>query len=146
MRTWPVLLLSLIAATLLFPSCASTPVFGSLSPQTAAREAWNDIASDRMKIYLVGAHATDEVGISPEDETLIRKLPRNHSLPSGPNDPNATAAIEYARAYNERIVRYLRMHHAGEIPAHQTSNAPNPQTAPGAETPAQPHRPWWKFW
>ena len=113
MRIWPVLLPLLLAVvTTLVPSCASTPVFGSLSPQAAAREAWNDIASGRMKLYRAGTEASYEVGVEPEDQELVRKLPRNDSLPSGCTNPNASAAVEYARAYNVRIVRYLRLHHS----------------------------------
>ncbi len=142
MRIWLALLLT--ATSILFTSCASTPVFGSLSPEAAAREAWNDIASDRMKIYLAGTRATSEVGVEPEDRELVRKVPRNRSLPSGCDDPNASAAVEYARAYNIRIVRYLRMHHAGEIAPHVESNQNTTQE--GAASAARTHRPWWKLW
>jgi len=103
---------TLLLAAALAASCASTPIVGSLSPEAAAREAWRDIASGKMKLYRAGTLGSYEVGVEPEDQDLVRRLPRDNSLPQGCTDPNAGSAIEYARAYNVRIVRYLRLHHS----------------------------------
>lgn len=103
---------ALLLAAALAVSCASAPIIGSLSPQAAAREAWRDIASGKMKLYRAGTEASYEVGVQPEDQDLVRRLPRDNSLPQGCTNPNAGSAIEYARAYNVRIVRYLRLHQA----------------------------------
>jgi acetyl-CoA acetyltransferase len=97
-------------AAALAVSCAATPFVGSLSPQAAAREAWRDIASGRMKLYRAGGRASTEVGVEPEDRDLVRRLPRDDSLSHGCDDPNLSFEVEYARAYNVRIVRYLRLH------------------------------------
>ena len=101
---------ALFLAAALAASCASTPIVGNLSPQAAAREAWRDIASGRMKLYRAGGIASTEVGVEPEDRDLVRRLPRDDSLSHGCDDPNLTSEVEYARAYNVRIVRYLRLH------------------------------------
>jgi hypothetical protein len=101
-------LVSLVAC--LICACSSLPIIGKLSPQAAQREAHRDIASGHMKIYTAGTIARSEVGIAPEDKGIIRKLPRDDSLPAGCTVPEAGPAIDYARAYNREIVRYVRTH------------------------------------
>lgn len=86
------------------------PIVGSRSPQAAQREAHRDIASGHMKIYTAGTIARHEIAIAPEDKAIVRKLPRDDSLPAGCTVPEAGPAIDYARAYNREIVRYLRRH------------------------------------
>jgi hypothetical protein len=91
-------------------ACSSMPIVGSLSPQAAQREAHRDIASGHMKIYLAGTIASHEVGVAPEDRVLIKRLPRDNRLSGGCTDPDASAHIAYATAYNREIVRYMREH------------------------------------
>ena len=92
-------------------SCASTPFFGSLSPQAARRAADRDIQTGHLRVFVAGTRASTEVGIdNPEDLPLVRNLPRDRSLPIGCTAPHASEAIDYARAYNWQIVRYLRLH------------------------------------
>jgi hypothetical protein len=98
----------LTAFASLICSCASTPLIGSLSPQAAQREAHRDIQSGRMKIYLAGTIGTYEVGVDERDRALVAKLPRAKTLPVGCNHPEASAGIDYARAYNKEIIHYLR--------------------------------------
>jgi len=94
----------------LLVGCSSVPIVGSLSPQAAQREADRDIASGRMKIYRAGTIASTEVGVALEDRGLIKRLPRDDRLSGGCTDPDASAHIAYATAYNREIVRYLRAH------------------------------------
>jgi hypothetical protein len=91
-------------------SCSSFPVVGSLSPQAAQREAHRDIQSGHMKLYLAGTIGVHTVGVEAADLALVKKLPRLDTLPSGCTNPQAGAGIDYARAYNREIVRYLRSH------------------------------------
>lgn len=102
--------LSLALSALLAVSCSSVPLIGSLSPVAAQREAHGDIASGHMKIYIAGTRASGPVGVDSQDLALIRKLPRDQRLSKGCIDPDASAHIAYARAYNREIVRYLRGH------------------------------------
>ena len=91
-------------------SCASAPLIGSLSPQAARRAARRDIVGDRMRIYMAGTIASSEVGIEPADHELVARLPHDHGLPQGCTTPDAPEAVNFARAYNLEIVRYLRTH------------------------------------
>jgi hypothetical protein len=91
-------------------ACSSVPLIGSLSPQAAQREADRDIASGHMKLYRAGTIASTEVGVAPEDRALVAKLPRDDRMSHGCTDPDASAHIAYARAYNREIVHYLRGH------------------------------------
>jgi hypothetical protein len=100
----------LFLACIVLSGCSSIPLIGSLSPQAAEREAHRDIASDHMKLYRAGTIASTEVGIKPQDRALVSKLPRDDRLSSGCTDPDASAHIAYARAYNKAIIRYLREH------------------------------------
>jgi hypothetical protein len=103
--------LILSVACVLVIGCSSIPIVGSLSPQAAEREAKRDIQSGHMKIYLAGTYASTEVGVeSRSDRRLIANLPRDQSLSGGCTDPDASAHIAYARAYNRKIVGYLRSH------------------------------------
>ena len=63
-----------------------------------------------MRIFLAGTQFSSEVGVEPQDRTLVRHLPRDHSLPIGCTGPHASEAIAYAHAYNRQIIRYLRGH------------------------------------
>src|SRR5260370_32169997 len=101
--------LLIISAIPLLMSCgASTPIVGSLSPQAARREAHRDIQSGHMKLYLAGTIGVWPVGAEDADPALVKKLPLVDTLPSGCTNPQAGAAIDYARAYDREIVRYLR--------------------------------------
>lgn len=85
------------------------PVVGNLSPQAAEREARRDIESGQIKLYRAGTIASTEVGVEPQDRALVSKLPRDDTMSGGCTDPDASAHIAYARAYNRVIVRYLRV-------------------------------------
>jgi hypothetical protein len=101
-------LLLLTAAVL--ASCASIPLIGDLSPLAGERAAHRDIAAGHLKIFIAGTEAAMEVGVGPADRKLVDELPRDRSLPIGCVTPNASESVEYARAYNLQIVRYLRSH------------------------------------
>jgi len=94
-------------------SCASTPFIGQLSPQAARNEAQRDFRSGRPKIYLAGTRGASEVGVPEDKLSVVAGLPRSHRLSLGCDDPLASEHIEYARAYNEEIVRCLSSGRAG---------------------------------
>jgi hypothetical protein len=100
----------LLAGCINLIACSAIPLVGSLSPQAAERVARRDIASGHMKLYRAGTIASSEVGVEPQDRALVNKLPRDDSLSRGCTDPDASAHIAYARAYNREIIRYLRGH------------------------------------
>src|SRR6202035_5200635 len=91
-------------------ACSRIPFVGRLSPQAAEREAHRDIASGHIKLYLAGTIGVYPVGVDSADFPLVKNLPRLDTLPSGCTNPQAGAGIDYARAYNREIVRYLRSH------------------------------------
>ena len=79
-----------------------------LSPSAAIRDARRDIISDHMKIYLAGTESAEEQGVARSDRALVRRLPRDRSLPMGCTNPLSANAIEYAIVYNRAIVEHLR--------------------------------------
>src|SRR5260370_41343353 len=101
--------LLIISAIPLLMSCgASTPIVGSLSPKAARREAHRDIQSGHMKLYLAGTIGVWPVGAEDADPALVKKLPLVDTLPSGCTNPQAGAAIDYARSEERRVGKECR--------------------------------------
>jgi hypothetical protein len=63
-----------------------------------------------MKIYLAGSRGVYAVGVEGADKALVANLPHVETLPNGCTNPLTSAGREYARAYNQQIVRHLRNH------------------------------------
>ena len=105
------LVLSLLSAAFL-SACATPPVTSppsrDFSKKAALAEAAADIKSGRLKIYMAGGFVLTAPGLKQGDDALVAKLPRDNSLPAGCTAPHAPEAFEYATAYNEAIVAYLR--------------------------------------
>ncbi len=97
---------TLVAILVLCSSAWGSP--RELSASAAARDAKRDINSRRMKIYFAGTEAASERGLESRDVPLVRRLPRDYSLPMGCTDPQALAAITYATAYNRAVIAHLR--------------------------------------
>jgi len=72
------------------------------------RDAKRDITSGHMRIYFAGTEAASEQGLKERDVALVRRVPRDYSLPMGCTDPRALLAIDYATAYNRAIIEHLR--------------------------------------
>lgn len=79
-----------------------------LSRSAAVRDAKRDIASGHVRIYFAGTEAASERGLESRDVALVRKVPRDYSLPMGCTDPQALAAIDYATVYNRAIIEHFR--------------------------------------
>jgi len=103
----------IFGAMLMVCSCSTTPIFGSLSPQAGKRQAERDFAAGKPQIYRVGGFASFEPGITPEQETLVTKLPHNTSM-TGCTNPKAQDGVGYAKAYNQEIVVLLQSDHANK--------------------------------
>ena len=90
--------------------CCVTSLASSrdLSAAAATRDAKRDISSGCMKIYFAGTEAASEQGLERRDVALVRRLPRDYTLPMGCTDPHAVAAIKYASVYNRAIIEHLR--------------------------------------
>jgi hypothetical protein len=103
----PALLACAAAVLTAAPTPTPTPI-SDFSVKAARADAARDIAAGHLKIYLAGGIALTAPGIGEKDESLVAKLPRDHSLPAGCTAPHAPEAYTYATAYNEAIVDYLR--------------------------------------
>jgi hypothetical protein len=100
-------------AMLMICSCSTTPIIGSLSPQAGKRQAERDFAAGKPQIYLAGGFGSYEPGISPDQESLVAKLPRNPSM-TGCTNPKAQDGDGYAKAYNQEIIVLLQSDHANK--------------------------------
>jgi len=100
--------LALVAVLLILCSCSSVPIVGSLSPQTARRQAQRDFASGHSKLYEAGGYASYVPGIEGY-EALVAKLPRDASL-AGCTNPKVGYSDGFATAYNKEIVLLLQRH------------------------------------
>lgn len=86
-------------------SCASVPYLGSLSPQTATRQARSDFAAGHPRLYLAGGYASYAPGIEGH-EKLVKRLPRDSSL-AGCTNPKLQYSKEFATAYNKEMILLL---------------------------------------
>ena len=91
---------------LLFVGCASIPIAGNLSTERARVDAYDAIKSDRISICLAGTRGVYPVGVTEAELPLIASIPKR-KLPSGCIEPNAAAAIAYAREYNKIIIMHI---------------------------------------
>jgi hypothetical protein len=98
---------------LLICSCSTTPIIGSLSPQAGKKQAERDFAAGKPQICRVGGFTSFEPGISPDQESLVSKLPRNTSM-TGCDNPSAQDGVGYAKSYNQEIIVLLQSDHANK--------------------------------
>ncbi len=89
-------------------SVASLASPRDLSPEAAVRDAKRDIKVGHMRIFMAGTEYGYEAGLERRDVPLVRRLPRDYNLPMGCTDPQASAAITYATAYNRAIIQHFR--------------------------------------
>jgi hypothetical protein len=95
-------------ALLCLSSIASFASPRDLSRAAAIRDAKRDIEVGHMKIFMAGTEYGYEAGLKQRDVSLVRRLPRDYTLPMGCTDPQASAAITYATAYNRTIIEHCR--------------------------------------
>ena len=80
-------------------------VAASFDGTALPRELTLALAAPFLLLYV---QAASEQGVEQRDVALLRRVPRDYSLPMGCTDPQALAAIDYAAAYNRAIIKHLR--------------------------------------
>lgn len=73
----------------------------------ARQAAQMDLSRGQPRICWAGTRGTEAVGIPDESLKRLQHLPR-YPLPVGCTDPLAIRAVQFARAYNEEILRLWR--------------------------------------
>jgi hypothetical protein len=73
---------------------------------SGSRQARRDIAAGHLRLMEAGTRGAFAPNV-PASDARFSRVPR-HRLPSGCTDPNATAWIRYAEAYNAVMVAHIQ--------------------------------------
>lgn len=88
-------------------SCGSVPDAVRYSQEAAVSQAEEDFEAGKPRIYAAGGIAIFEPGVEDSQKALVARLPRDGSL-AGCTNPKVGYSVDFARAYNRRIVELLQ--------------------------------------
>ncbi len=83
------------------------------APKYALADANDDIANDKVRVYLHGGYAAILIGIEYEDQDLVKDLPRDDAGIGCIvfDEKLRSMQGEYATIYNKRIVEWIKETH-----------------------------------
>lgn len=84
-------------------------------PENAIVEAESDIQNNRLKVYYSGTYTATPIGISQEDAHLVKELPKaDGGIGCVITNPELRKnQSDYAKKYNEIIIKHLKRTKAG---------------------------------